>query len=201
VIDLVQKNKNKSISKYLKIPILLCKNHFEKNPDEFVVSTSKKWKYIAIPTPKGDCSCHICTESLNEPGPFFREGDFKGKDLRYANFRHGNLANSDFSGSDLRHSDLSNANFANSDFSGANLSKSNCYNANFRYANLRDSNLTETNFYNANLYDVNLRHAKIIKTSFRYANLANSTLNGAKIKDAIFSTAFTENCHGLKISD
>ena len=48
----------------MKIPILLCEKHFKKNPKEFTVKISDKWSYIALPTTKGNASCHLCTNSL-----------------------------------------------------------------------------------------------------------------------------------------
>ena len=65
---------------------MLCQEHLEKNNTDFIVETSIKWKYIAIPIARGSCSCHICTNSLSEPSVFMREVDFRGKNLRYANF-------------------------------------------------------------------------------------------------------------------
>ena len=193
-----QKTKlSKNKRKLLNLPIFLCDKHFKEHNKPFEVKTSSKWKYIAIPNPCFSASCHICTDSLNEPSFFLREANFAGLDLRYANLRYANLTNSDLSDADLRYADLSNANLANSDLSNSDMSYANCYNANFRYVNFRGANLKETNFYNANLYDANLRHTNLEKTSFRFANLASSTFGGAKNKNAVFSTAHIMKTHGL----
>jgi len=184
--------------KLLEVPIFLCNAHLKKHPKPFEVKTSSKWKYIAIPVQSFSASCHVCTDSLNEPSFFLREANFQGLDLRYANLRYANLTNSDLSDADLRYADLSNANLANSDLSNSDMSYANCYNANFRYVNFRGANLKETNFYNANLYDANLRHTNLEKTNFRFANLASSTFGGTKNKNAIFSTAHVVKTHGLK---
>ena len=62
----------------MKIPILLCEKHFKKKPKEFTVKISDKWSYIALPTTKGNASCHLCTNSLKEPSIFLREANLRG---------------------------------------------------------------------------------------------------------------------------
>ena len=94
----------------MKVPILLCDECLKKKSKEFVVKVSEKWSYIGIPTPKGFASCHICSNSLNEPATFLREADLRGVDLRNANLRYMNLSNSDLSYADLRGAQLSDAN-------------------------------------------------------------------------------------------
>ena len=108
------KKKNPPIPKnILRIPILLCKEHLEKNPKEFLVKTSSKWKYVAIPISKASCSCYMCTNSLNEPSIFFRDANLSNKNLRYANFRYANLACSSFQGAKTKKAIMTSAHILN----------------------------------------------------------------------------------------
>lgn len=76
--------------------------------------------------------------------------NFKGQDLRQADFRHQNLAGADFRGADLREADFSHANLQGAKFSswrsqptqlqGANFSGTQLQRANFHRAHLAGAN-------------------------------------------------------------
>ena len=135
----------------MKIPILLCDGCLHKKSKEFIVKVSDKWSYVGVPTPKGSASCHVCSNSLNEPSTFMREADLRGADLRGVNLRNAKLWDADLYGVDLRGADLRGADLfytdlRNSDLSEVNLSEANIRNTNFEGVDIISINFTDANY-------------------------------------------------------
>ena len=96
--------------------------------------------------------------------------DFRGKNLKGANFYGVNLCEAEFQGADLRNANLESAILRGAEFEGADLRK----------VNLQSAILRGAGFQGADLKDANLQSADLHESSFRGAKLHGANLQECK---------------------
>ncbi len=142
-------------------------------------------------------NCHLDCVSVNLTGR-----DFRGADLREANFVEANLRGADLSNADLREADfsgadLTGANFENANLEGAQLIGSNLRQAHLRGAVLRNARLNGADLIEADLTGVDLTETQLHGAAFASAKLVGVQLQNSDIAGVVFIAA---NLQGADLS-
>jgi uncharacterized protein YjbI with pentapeptide repeats len=138
----------------------------------------------------------------------YEDGDMQNLDLRYADFRNGNLCRTDLSlglligakfkgclmeGAMLTASDISDANFEGAKMAGANFTCVVSLLGKPTGSEWKAVGFTGTNFKNSDLRDADFRGAVLIGADFRGASLKGADFSDAEIYRSVIDTkAFEE---------
>ncbi len=109
----------------------------------------------------------------------FKNKDFRGANLRSADFRYARLINCDFSGADLSGAWIRNAEIINCNFRGAVL----------EFTKLTDAVIQNSDFSNTQMQNASACIARIDSTSFRGADLSGAQFSAARVLNCDFTGA------------